>query len=462
MISRNLYLNLLFRVLLIVAFSLLFGFLMFRGQNLRLLVLIGAVIVFVTTNLVLYVNSTNRKIRYFFDAVKNDDSSLRFPQDVKNPAVREIHRGMNRVNEQIQLLKIEITQQEQFFRTLLEHLATGILTYNEKGFIIHVNTAAKRLLSLDVITHIQQIKRVDSKLYSAISSIRPSEHRLVPYNTGQGEIQLSLKATSFTPAEGNMTILSIQDIKNELDEKEIESWMKLIRVLMHEIMNSITPITSLSESLSNIYSDGEKPVSPEKITKATITTTLNGLNVIREQGRGLKSFVDSYRRLTRLPEPEKSVFRIRELLNRVRLLYESLDNNQDAELIIIPGDPDLEVFADQNMISQVLINLVKNALEAGGEKTGGVISVSSGKGDSGRTEICVADNGPGIPQANLDRIFDPFFTTKPVGEGNGLGLSICFGIIQRMGGEIDVESTVNVGTRFTIRLPLENPVTSKN
>ena len=219
MISRNLYFNILFRVLLMVILSLLFGYLLFNGENIRLLILVGIAILSVTISLIVYINSTNRKISYFFDAVKNDDSSLRFPQDVRNPSVKEIHKGMNRINEQIQHLKIEITQQEQFFKTLLEHLATGILTYNEKGFIIHVNTAAKQLLSLDVLTHIQQVERVDEKLYAAISAIRPSERRLVPFNTGQGEIQLSLKATSFT-AEGNsLTILTIQDIKNELDEK---------------------------------------------------------------------------------------------------------------------------------------------------------------------------------------------------------------------------------------------------
>jgi two-component system nitrogen regulation sensor histidine kinase NtrY len=334
MISRSLYLNILTRVLMIVLLSLLLGYLISRGHNLRLIIIDGTATIIVTVSLVAYLNSTNRKIKYFFEAVKNEDSSLRFPVDIKNPVVKEIHIGMNDVNEQIQQLKIEITRQEQFFKTLLEHLAAGIITYNEKGFIIHANTAAKRLLSADVLTHIQQVERIDKKLYNAISEIRPLERRLVAFNPGQGEIQLSLKATSFNSRDGNLTILSIQDIKNELDEKELESWMKLIRVLMHEIMNSITPITSLSESLSGIYSVGGKPLSPDKVTEVTINTTLNGLQVIREQGKGLKSFVDSYRKLTRMPEPEKSTFRIVELLNRVQLLYGSLEGSNKLKLEI--------------------------------------------------------------------------------------------------------------------------------
>ena len=448
MISRNLYFNILFRVLLMVILSLLFGYLLFNGENIRLLILVGIAILSVTISLIVYINSTNRKISYFFDAVKNDDSSLRFPQDVRNPSVKEIHKGMNRINEQIQHLKIEITQQEQFFKTLLEHLATGILTYNEKGFIIHVNTAAKQLLSLDVLTHIQQVERVDEKLYAAISAIRPSERRLVPFNTGQGEIQLSLKATSFT-AEGNsLTILTIQDIKNELDEKELESWMKLIRVLMHEIMNSITPITSLSDSLSNIYSEGGRPVTPDKITGSTIATTLNGLNVIREQGKGLKSFVDSYRKLTRMPEPEKNIFRIGDLMNRVQLLYESLDNNSKVKMKISVEDPDIEVFADQNMISQVLINLVKNALEANEENPSGIIRISSRKSESGLTEICVSDNGPGIPPEIANEIFVPFFTTRKT--GSGIGLSVSRQIMRAHGGNLTVHSDPGAETVFCL------------
>ena len=175
----------------------------------------------------------------------------------------------------------------------------------------------------------------------------------------QGEIQLSLKATSFRTNEAELIILSIEDIKNELEEKELESWMKLIRVLTHEIMNSITPITSLSESLSGIYYRDGHPVMPEEVTDKTIATTLQGLNVIKEQGRGLKSFVESYRKLTRIPEPERELFRVADLISRLEVLYNTLDNSRNTELNVSVKDNDLEIFADQNLISQVLINLVK-------------------------------------------------------------------------------------------------------
>ncbi|MBE3085544.1 MAG: ATP-binding protein, partial [Bacteroidetes bacterium] len=412
MISKNLYFNIIIRVILIVIFSSLLGYFAFINQSLRLSIIFFIAIVFLTFSLISYLNSTNRKIRFFFDSVRNDDSNLSFPFDVKERSFKELYQSMNRVNQQIQKLKIENRNQEQYFQILLEHLATGIITYNEKGFILHANSSAKKLLSTDVLTHLQQIERIDVKLFQAINSIKPFERRLVAINNEQGEIQLSLKATLFRTNNNELIILSIQDIKNELDEKELESWMKLIRVLMHEIMNSITPITSLSESLSHIYSTEGIPVLPEKITAKTIVTTLQGLNVIKEQGKGLMSFVESYRRLTRVPEPVKKLFRVADLLSRVQILYSSLERSDRIDLSFSLKDPDLEIFADQNLISQVLINLVKNALEANENNPEGKIRIIAGVDNNHHPEICVIDNGPGITEENLDEIFVPFFTTR--------------------------------------------------
>jgi nitrogen fixation/metabolism regulation signal transduction histidine kinase len=355
---------------------------------------------------------------------------------------------MNRVNHQIQQLKIENRQQEQYFRTLLEHLAAGIITYNDKGFILHANSSAKKLLSIDVLTHLQQIERKDHKLFETINSIKPFERKLIAVTAEAGDIQLSLKATSFKTNENELVILSIQDIKNELDEKEIESWMKLIRVLMHEIMNSITPITSLSESLSNIYSTGGKPILPEQVNVKTIATTLQGLNVIKEQGKGLMSFVESYRKLTRVPEPEKKFFKVADLMGRVHILYNSLDNSDKTKFSVSLKKTDLEIFADQNLISQVLINLLKNALEANENNSNGQIRIVVNEGLNSHHEICVIDNGPGIPEENIDEIFVPFFTTRQ--NGSGIGLSISKQIMRVHGGNLKVRSMPGKETVFCL------------
>jgi len=448
MFSKNIYFNIIIRVILIVFLSSCLGYYLIISYSLRLSIICFLFLVILTLNLISYLNRTNRKIRFFFDSVRNDDSNLSFPIETGNDSLNELYQSMNRVNYQIQQLKIENRQQEQYFRTLLEHLAVGIITYNDKGFILHSNSSAKKLLSIDVLTHLKQIERKDQKLFDTISSIRPYERKLIAVSSEGAEIQLSLKATSFRTNENELVILSIQDIKNELDEKEIESWMKLIRVLMHEIMNSITPITSLSESLSNIYTLGGKPVLPEQVSDKTIATTLQGLNVIKEQGKGLMSFVESYRKLTRVPEPVKKLFRVSDLMGRVQILYDSLEKSDHTRLVVSLANPELEIFADQNLISQVLINLLKNAIEANENNDGALIAISASEGRNNHYEICVTDNGPGISAENLDEIFVPFFTTRQ--NGSGIGLSISRQIMKVHGGNLKVRSVPNKETVFCL------------
>jgi two-component system nitrogen regulation sensor histidine kinase NtrY len=448
MISKYLYFNIIARVLLIVVLSSILGYSIFVTFSVRIAIVALLALILLTLNLISFLNTTNRKIRFFFDSVRNDDSNLSFSIDSRETSFNALYESMNKVNRQIQQLKMENKHQEQYFQILLEHLATGIITYDDKGFILHANSSAKRLLSAEVLTHLQQIERIDQKLFRTIKDIKPFERRLIAVNSEQGEIQLSLKATSFRTNNTELVILSIQDIKNELDEKELESWMKLIRVLMHEIMNSITPITSLSESLSHIFVSEGQPVLPEVLTSKAINTTLQGLNVIRDQGNGLMSFVESYRKLTRVPEPEKKLFKVTDLINRVKVLYASLEMSDRTELSVSVKDSDLEIFADQNLISQVLLNLLKNALEANENNSGGKIRIVAGVANNRHPEICVIDNGPGISEENLDEIFVPFFTTRQ--KGSGIGLSLSKQIMKVHGGNLKVRSVPNKETSFCL------------
>lgn len=447
MISRNLYLNIVFRVVFITGLSVISGLFLAQGKAF-FVAIICLFVVLLVFNLIHYLNSVNRTIRFFFEAIRNDDSNLSFPANSKNKGMNELYQSMTRVNEQIRQLKIENCQQEQYFRTLIEHLATGIITYNSKGFILHANTAVKKLLSANVLTHLQQIERIDRKLFHAISSIKPFENKLISFSAEYGDTQLSLKATSLKTDEEEVTILSVQDIKSELDEKEIDSWLKLIRVLMHEIMNSITPITSLSESLSKVLSKDGIPVLPEEVNEKTISRTLQGLKIIREQGRGLMSFVESYRKLTRVPEPDRKLFRVSDFLKRIQILFKSLEQKDGIELTVMLKDTDLEIFADENMVSQVLINLLKNALEANEANPSAEIKIRAGTGPDNHPEICVIDNGPGIPEENLDEIFVPFFTTRP--NGSGVGLSISKQIMRVHGGTLKVRSMQGKETLFCL------------
>jgi len=448
MISKRLYINILIRITFIVALALLMGYLVFMEQSVRFSIICFVTIIIITVSLITYLNRTNRNIRFFFDSIRNDDSNLAFPVDNKSGSLKELHQSMNNVNSQIQELKIENAHQEQYFQKILEHLATGIITYNKKGFIHHANSAAKRVLLLDILTHLKQIERVDKKLFMTIKNLKPYERHLVAVNTLQGEIQLSLKSTSFGSDDNELVILSIQDIKHELDEKEVDSWMRLIRVLMHEIMNSITPITSLSESLSNIYQKGKKPIDTGEITEKTILTTLNGLNVIKEQGKGLMEFVESYRKLTRIPKPEMRSFKISDLFTRVKVLTDSLEKSKDTEINFRTDNVEMKIYGDENLISLVLINLIKNAVEANEKNPECKIEIYAGINSDDKPEICVSDNGPGIIKENIEEIFIPFFTTRE--NGSGIGLSISKQIMGAHGGTLKVSSVPHKETVFCL------------
>ena len=447
MISRSLYINIALRVLVIVVFAFAASWCLVSGKPF-ILTLSGLVaVILVAANLINYLNSTNRKICYFLESVENEDTSITFPVNVKNRTIKDLGNSLDRINDQIQKLRIESRQQEQYFQTLMEHVAAGIITFNDAGFIIHANSAAKKMLGTEVLTHIKQLERVNRKIFMAIQNIRPPEQQMVSFITEKGMIQLLLKASSFKNGNEELTILSVQDIRNALDEKELDSWIRLIRVMMHEIINSIAPITSLSESLGRLYNVNGMPVEPGSIDEKTISKTIQGLSVIKSQGDSLLSFIESYRRLTRLPKPEMKAVKMEDLLSRLSVLYQSFESRNKAELSTRCIPQDLEIFADEGMISLCLVNLVKNAMQANEDNSEGKITVTAGM-QNGRPEITVSDNGPGITSELLEEIFVPFFTTRE--DGSGIGLSISRQIMRLHGGSLRVKSVPQKETVFVM------------
>jgi len=446
MISRRLYLNLIFRVLLIIAFSVGLGWSLQSSRVFYIAPIIIIAIIISAISLVRYLNSTNRKMSFFFEAVKNNDSALRFGRHPGNKTEDLLNRKLNEVNKQIQDLKMENRRKEQYFRTMLENVATGIITFNSKGVVLHANSSVKKMLSLEVLTHLKQIEKLDGRLYRTIQNIKPMEHRLISISNENVETEFALYATPFASGGDQLTILSVQDIKNELDARELSSWIKLIRVLIHEIMNSVTPITSLSESLYKKVVKDKKLSQKADENDCDGDIVCQGLEVIHDQSKGLMSFVESYRELTKLPKPDKKNFKIMDLLNRVKILFET-EYTSNLNIKIKTDPQDMEILADENQISQVLINIVKNAIQANEESTNAEIRILA-SAKEGRSLIEIADNGPGIEKEIIDEIFVPFFTTNE--NGSGIGLSISKQIISLHGGNIKVRSKPGVETVFSI------------
>lgn len=441
MYYRNFYLRLVLRILLLILFSGAFFLLLQQSSWYAILAALG--IVWMVYVIIRFFNRTPEKISYFFNAIENEDSTLLFPENIKHTPTKEMNKSLNRVNHLIQEVKLRNREQEQYYSTLLEQAATGIIVINENGSILQANTSAKKLLNYESLTHIEQLKRVDINLYNAVALLKQeSTHQFVKVAHANNIKQLSLQATTFVSSEKKLRIISIHDISNELDAKEIESWQKLIRVLTHEIMNSITPITSLSETLLKYYIPEGKAVD-----KKTIANTVKGLEVINERGVGLIGFVESYRKLTKLSKPTFKTIPFKSFMEHLLLL---LEHEPDFRRIVfkLEVDPqDISIEADETQLSQVIINLIKNAMQAVENISGPKITISAYENKSKKCEIKIINNGPEIPSEIMEQIFIPFFTTKE--NGSGIGLSLSRQIMKNHGGSIGVTSSPG-NTVFTL------------
>jgi nitrogen fixation/metabolism regulation signal transduction histidine kinase len=440
MVSKNFNVNVIARTCLLALTALFIGWLIFKEKTYFLAVIGVMVFIIQILELINFLNRTNRKIAFFFDAIRNEDSTLYFPENTGNNSLTDLNKSLNKVNILIKDIKFELQEQEQYFKTIIEHISTGIITYNKSGTIFLSNSTAKKLLHHEHLTHIDQISRIDKKLYAILKEIQPGDQKMVTINGNQGTIQLSLKSMLFKTSNEELQLVTIQDIKNELETTELESWIKLIRVLTHEIMNSIAPITSLSQTILGYFKNSEKNQLNEKI----IGNTIKGLEIINERGIGLISFVDSYRKLTKLPQPKKENIHIKNLCEKIITLtsVETHEFPVKFKIDIFPAN--MEIYADEKQLSQVLINLIKNSKESLVNNQNGNIIITGQINELGKPQLEVIDNGRGIPTEIANKIFIPFFTTKE--SGSGIGLSLSRQIILKHGGNMNIKSVAGKTT----------------
>jgi nitrogen fixation/metabolism regulation signal transduction histidine kinase len=448
--DRIFTLQIIFRVSLVTMFALTAGWLIYSEKPVWMLFAAVFGVIVAAISLVIYVKRVYRQVRYFFESVKNEDFTLRLPANPGDPVVRDLYAQMEEVNRKIQQVHIQARQMEQYFQGMIEHAATGIFSFNSDGFVVHANAAFKRMIGRDVFTHIRQLEQADPVLHHAVREIRPSEHRLVNIQTERGSAQLSVRAVSFRNQQHEIMLLAVQDIHQVLDEKELDSWLKLIRVLTHEIMNSVAPVVSLADSLTGYFRKGDKPVDPSQLDEKTILNTIRGLEIIREQGRGLTSFVESYRKLTRLPAPEIRKTDLKTLAEDCLMLARAMENTDHIRFTLRCPDEATFWQADENLLKQVMVNLLKNSVQALENRENAKIELSVKHESGHKPEICVRDNGPGISPEIIDQIFVPFFTTRE--SGSGIGLSLSRQIMRMHRGTLTVHSVPEKETIFCMRL----------
>lgn len=366
----------------------------------------------------LYTHNT-RKIAFLLDAIENDDPAVRFYEHTSNDNSSLVNVMLNRIARILYNVKQETAQREKYYELILDFVETGIVVLNSKGSVYQKNKEAMNLLGLDVLTHVKQLSRISDELMHALEKAVPGDKLQIQFNTERGTVHLALRVSGIRIKDEELRIIALSDINRELDEREIDSWIRLTRVLTHEIMNSLTPVTSLSETLLAL------PGAENEEMK-------QGLETIHTTGKGLINFVMSYRKLTRLPSPEPSLFYALPFLERMIKLAQHQHPCPNITISISEAREDLIIFADENLIAQVVTNLLKNAIQAIGNAPDGLITIKAYCDQQESIRIEIANNGPAIPPDAAEQIFVPFFTTKE--EGSGIGLSLSKQIMRLSGG----------------------------
>lgn len=381
-----------------------------------------------------------RKVAFMFDAIDNSDYAFKYATRGHSSDDKLVSKSLNRITQILFQAKAEAIQKEKYYELIMDSVNTGILVIDDQGYIYQTNKEALHLLGLSVFTHVKQLARVDSVLEQMIRNIQPGEKHQVSFSNERGTIFLSVRVSEMTLQTKHVRIIAINDINRELDEKEIDSWIRLTRVLTHEIMNSVTPITSLSETLLSIHEDVNDEVR-------------NGLETISATGKSLISFVESYRKFTHIPSPNPSLFYVGKFLERMVQLARHHNNFPNIEVIMQVEPTDLILYADENLITQVVLNLLKNAMQAiGADRSDGRILINALCNEDETIRIEVSNNGPAIPQEEAEHIFIPFFTTKE--GGSGVGLSVSRQIMRLSGGSITLKSGAAAKeTTFVLTFP---------
>ena len=385
-----------------------------------------------------FYTSNTRKVAFLLDAIENNDPAIHFYERIPDKDSSQVNVMLNRIARMLQTIKRETVEREKYYELILDFVETGIVVLDEKGVVVQKNRKALELLGMEVFTHVKQLGRLSESIEKTFREILPGQKMKLEYTSERGTITPYFRASSITIQEKSYRIIAMDDISHELDEREIDSWIRLTRVLTHEMMNSLTPVTSLSEMLLTLPGAQKD----EELRQ--------GLDTIRTTGQGLVNFVKSYRRLTRLPSPEPTLFDVRPFLERMVQLAKHQYPLSHVRITLEEVQEDLMAFADESMMTQVMTNLLKNAVQAIGDAENGEIRLHAFVDGQDVVRIEVSNNGPRIIPEVAAQMFVPFFTTKE--EGSGIGLSLCKQMMRLQGGNIALLPYRDEWTTFAIML----------
>jgi signal transduction histidine kinase len=392
-------------------------------------------------------HKAHEELDQFVEAIHYRDFSRYF--DVKHAPLelQPLRKGFNEINSTFKLISKEKETQYQYLQKILELVDTGILSYDiNTGDVVWMNEALKKMLQLPYLKTVQSLERRDPGLYREILALKSTDHKIATAHLERNAFKVLLSATAFQTDGKKYKLIAFQNVSEALDETESKAWQKLLSVMTHEIMNSIAPISSLADTLKNRLNQS---VSELKNDSGSFDDLEIGIETIKRRSEGLLKFAETYRNLNKITAPSLKKIYVRDLFENLNQLMQPTLEQKNIELEIILKDPDLMFEADTNLIEQVLINLVVNAIEAIKDKKSPRIILSAYLAANFKTVIKVADNGTGMSEEVLEKIFIPFFSTKK--SGSGIGLSLCKQIMMLHRGNIQVQSVEGEGTAFMLQ-----------
>lgn len=413
-------------------------------------VLCGVVVIISLFGLRRNYKKYNRNILFLLNAMENGDYSFHFSTNKLSQRENELNQMLNRIKEVLVKARREIVENEEFLGIIVESVSTGILIVDEADFVRNVNQSAVDLLGLNSLSHLNQLQQIDESFPDLFRNLKSGENPPIHFRNELEEVQLSIRMSEILISGKPFKVITLSNIGSELEANEMESWIRLIRVMTHEIMNSIAPITSLSEAI--LFSLRSRNV--ERTEDSLYQNTMDALETIHGTTKGLLHFVESYRQFTRIPKPQLAPVDLNKLLQKVVLLKEGVLNEKNIPIKVILPKENVWVHADESQISQVLVNILKNAIEAIDNESSPSVEANSIEIEviptSGQATIEVRNNSTPIPQEVLPHIFIPFFTTKE--EGSGIGLSLSRYIMRLHGGNLKHHST-DPWTVFSLVFP---------
>ena len=376
-------------------------------------------------SLIYFTEKTNRDLSRFLLSIRYDDTSQAFTSEGLGSSFSELNEAFSQVMRKLQEARSEMEVHARYLNTIIQHVGIGLLVYKPDGTVILINNAAKKLLKVAGLSDIHNLKQASPELVSTLLNLKHGDKKLEKFHSEGETGYLSIFARTFLMREEKYILVSIQNIQAELEEKEMEAWQNLIKVLTHEIMNSITPISSMTATLLDMLGTGEKTCSSagDPLCREEIEEMAEALKTIHQRSQGLMNFVNSYRNMTLIPKPKFKLLSVSDFFKRVEnLMNHKLTDHGIAFRWSVEPET-LELTADPDLMEQVMINLLLNAIHAVTGRRNPCIRLSASLSPEGKVIITVEDNGVGIVEEALEKIFIPFFTTKKQGSGIGLSLS---------------------------------------